>query len=369
MAVEMDLERFWAENALCTGKAFRTDKPRAPIGLSLDDHWLFGEMQLPSTVRYYEDADYCARINSQCNDRCEAAIGIRPLPQSAGRPGPLRIEQVLGSRIELTEGGTPWLEPGVESIDDLRAMLGRVEKLDEAGLRELIFGRGGVVEKEALNADGSRKTRRPGSRGPATIGTSVIGTTRYLYWLIDYPADMEHFYEVLGEMLIRYHRVLERESNVQYRGYFWLDDNCALLSPRMYEHFCFPVMKRVFDEFAARPDDYRYQHSDSGMAHLLPILSRLEFHGVNLGPTVPAGLIRRHMPRTEIHGQIAPNTVRNGTLEEVVGEVRRDFAAVGGDGGLLITTAGSISAGTTLESIRGFMWAVQQYARYDATRH
>ena len=29
-----------------------------------------------------------------------------------------------------------------------------------------------------------------------------------------------------------------------------------------------------------------------------------------------------------------------------------------------VTTAGSISAGTSLQSIRGFMWAVQEHCRY-----
>ncbi len=71
------------------------------------------------------------------------------------------------------------------------------------------------------------------------------------------------------------------------------------------------------------------------------------------------------MPRTEIEGQIAPMTLRNGSFEEVVAEVKRDFEAVGGDGGLFVTTAGSVSAGTTLDRLRELMWAVQRYSRYD----
>ena len=70
------------------------------------------------------------------------------------------------------------------------------------------------------------------------------------------------------------------------------------------------------------------------------------------------------MPHAVIHGEVAPNTLRDKPLDAVVAEVRRDFDAVGGDGGLVVTTCGSVSAGTTIESIRGFMWAVHEYCRY-----
>jgi len=365
MDPRLDLKHFWAENAASSGKPFRTDKPRAPLTLALDDHWLLGEMQLPSTLPYYRDAEYRARINRLCNDRVEEALGIRPFRQTPEPPAILRIEEVFGCAVELTEGGTPWLQPAVSSIDGLRRLMDDMERMSDADLRRLMFSRGGVVQRQLPGPDGAPRVVSPGSRGPATIGTSVCGTTEYLYWLVDYPADMERFGEVLAHTLIRYHRIVEQAAGVIYRGYYWLDDNCALLSPAMYERFCLPVMRRVFAEFAPRPEDRRYQHSDSAMAHLLPVLTRLDFHAVNFGPTVSAAEIRRHMPRTEIHGQVAPATLRDGSPEDIIAEVRRDFDAVGADGGLVITTAGSISCGTSLQSIRWFMFAVQQYARYD----
>jgi hypothetical protein len=95
-------------------------------------------------------------------------------------------------------------------------------------------------------------------------------------------------------------------------------------------------------------------------------MARYEFHSVNLGPLIPASLIRQHMPRTVIHGEVAPNTLRDKDLDAVAAEVKRDFAAVGADGGLVVTTCGSISAGTSLESIRGLMWAVREFCRYDS---
>jgi uroporphyrinogen decarboxylase len=367
MHVKLDLQRFWEENRLSEGRPFRTDKPRCPVRLPVDDHWLMQEMQVPSTVRFYRDDDYRARLHRECNDRFEAAIGRRPFSDAvAESPPPLRIEHVFGCRTEIIEGGTPWLEPGISTIEELSAMLDRLEKMNDAALRQLILSSGARLKRREAGGNGQKTVHRAASRGPATIATSVIGTTTCLYWLVDYPAEMQRFFEVLADTLVRYHRIIADETGVTFRGYSFLDDNCALLSPEMYERFCFPVLKRVFEAFAPDPADLRYQHSDSAMGHLLPVLSRLQFHAVNFGPTVPAAEIRWHMPRTEIHGQIAPNTLREGTFEQVVGEVQRGFAAVGADGGLLVTTAGSISAGTTLDRIRWLMWAAERHTRYDA---
>jgi uroporphyrinogen decarboxylase len=364
MPIQLEPKAFWAENDLCRGKPFHTDKPRVPLSLPVDDHWLIQEMGVPSTLRYYRDAEYRVTVNRQCNDRCEQAIGLRPFHETL-QPRPiLRIEEVFGSHLKLTEGGTPWLEPAVQSIADLRDLCARLERLDDRGLRDLMFSTGGTITPQPLNPDGSKKIHGAGSRGPATIGTSVCGTMDLMYWLVDCPVEIGRFYELLADVLVRYQRIVAGESNVTFRGYGWLDDNCCLFSPGLYEQFCYPVLRKVFDEFAPMPEDNRYQHSDSEMRHLLPILSRLNFHGVNFGPTLPAEVIRAAMPRTEIHGQLAPMTLRNGTFDDVMAEVKRDFAVVGADGGLLLTTAGSVSAGTKLERLRELMWAVQTCTRY-----
>ena len=359
IAPKFDLERFWRENDLSRNKPFRTDKPRAPIEVSIDDHWLLHEMQLPSTVRYFADPEYRATQNRACNDRCEEALGRRFFSENVDLPSILRIEEVMGSRRKLVEGGTPWLEPGIATIEEVRAKLDEIERWSDRDLRDRMFSTGGKTAPR-----GGRPRVTPGSRGSATQATSILGTMNTLYWVNDYPADMERFFTAWADVVTRYHRILEAETGVVYRGYSWLDDNCALFSPELYERFCLPAVRQIMDEFAPDPADHRFHHSDSAMGHLLPLMSALGYHGVNLGPTVSCSLIRRRLPRAVIHGCVAPNTLRDRGLDGVVEEVKRDFAAVGANGGLVVTTCGSVSAGTTLESIRGFMWAVQEHCRY-----
>ncbi|MCW5942591.1 MAG: hypothetical protein KIS66_10190 [Fimbriimonadaceae bacterium] len=353
----MDFARFLAENEVCLARPFRTDKPRAGLTLGFDEHWLFEELALESTVRYYRDPGYRVAANVEANNRIDGAIGLRPFDERPPRIPPLRIEEVFGCRQELLEGGTPWLEPTLGTAEELAAKLDEVEALSDDALLALVLSTGAILE----SSPGSRVAW---SRGPTTVGTSALGTTEFLMLLLDEPDLMGRFYDVLATTLIRYHRVLAAAQGADVRGFAWLDDNCALLSPDLYERYAYPAMRRVFEAFCPRADDYRFQHSDSAMEHLLPVLARYGLHGCNFGPTVGVVAIRAAMPRTVIHGQLAPFTLRNGTRETVRAEVLRDFRAVGSDGGLVVTTAGSIAAGTRLESLRWLIEIVDADCRY-----
>ena len=102
------------------------------------------------------------------------------------------------------------------------------------------------------------------------------------------------------------------------------------------------------------------------MAHLLPILGRLDFNGVNFGPTVLLDQIRPHMPNTRVDGCLNPMTLWHNDTEAVIEEVRRDCDMVKrlGTGGLRIDAAGSTNQGTKLTTIRAVMHAIQKYGRY-----
>ena len=147
-------------------------------------------------------------------------------------------------------------------------------------------------------------------------------------------------------------------------GFSFADDNCCLLTPEMYELFGYPILKAVFDRWCPDPDDYRYQHSDSDMAHLLPILGRLNLTGCNFGPNVLVDEIRKYMPRTRIDGCLAPFTFMNNDIEAIIKEVRRDCEMARETRGLNLSTAGSINNGSLLTSMRAVMYAIQNYGRY-----
>lgn len=365
MEFELDTKAFWEENELCF-KPFSTDKPRVPLLLPLDDHFLIEEMGVESTIRYYQDKSYQLELSRQCNDRIEPILGKRFYSEK-DEPGSYlnRFEVIMGARWVLTEGGTPWLEPcEIEDVEDLKRLIAKAEKID---MKKAAFPEDWAEKKEQFEKETGKPVRLGGSysRGPATMATSIIGTTNTCIFMMDYPDEMKAFFEVMAEKLIEYHQaVMDDTQKTEVNGYSLADDNCYLFPPKQYEAFCAPVLKKLFDRFAPDPEHQRFQHSDSDMGHLMGILNDLGVNVVNFGPNIHPLDIRKAMPKAVIRGQIPPFTLRNGTREEIIEIVKRDIDTVGADGGLIESTAGSIAAGTPLENLKLLMWAVNEFGRY-----
>ena len=79
---DLDVDAFWAENARC--QAFTVDKPRCSLSFSPDDHWLFEFMQVPSTLRYYEDKDYRDALHRETNRVTHEYVGSGSFPGQRG---------------------------------------------------------------------------------------------------------------------------------------------------------------------------------------------------------------------------------------------------------------------------------------------
>jgi uroporphyrinogen decarboxylase len=209
-----------------------------------------------------------------------------------------------------------------------------------------------------------------GIRGPVTLATSVFGTENLLFLYYDDEGLFTEFADAIGDVVLAYVDLMAREAGMDpdhlHHGFSFCDDDSNLMTPDMYKAFGYRVLKRVFDKTAPDPGDWRYQHSDSAMGHLLPLLADFNLSGCNFGPTLTVREIRKYMPKTRIDGQLAPFTFMRNVEEDIIAEVKRDceMAKEGDLRGLNLTTAGSINNGSLLTSMRVVMAAIQNYGRY-----
>ena len=365
MKVDLDVHAFWQENAQCLAP-FSTDKPRVPLAMMLDLHFILGEMGIPSTVRYLKDLEYRMAVDRACNERLLAQIGRKFYSEDVIHRFKGDFEVVMGATRQITEGNTPWIVPlEVRDIGDVKAWIDRMTRLD---MRAAAIPDGWYEDKKHFEEATGKELKLDGfgNTGPATLACNILGTTNVCLLIMDEPEVMRDFFHVLCDQYIAYREVVSMENlgYVPRDGFGVNDDDCFLFPPAQYETFCAPFLARVFAEFAPDPNHKRRQHSDSAMGHLMGILNDLGVNEVNLGPTLHPLEIRRAMPRAVIYGQIPPFTLRNGSPQEIVDAVRRDIDCVGGDGGLVESPAGVVPIGTPLENIRTYMWAVQEYGRY-----
>jgi uroporphyrinogen decarboxylase len=369
----VDLERFWADQARSTPDSFSRANPQCPLGMLMSGECVYAELGVPEDYwRYGHDEAWRLSLNKAYNDQSEKIVGRRLLNEKPGPPaenqwpGFKPLYEVFEAK-NVWQSESWWLEQSANTPDELAALLDRVEARI-AAMRDFILPPEWHEAKPRLLALGLKPPRYRGQRGPVTFATSIYGVENLMWLIMDQPDLAARFRNAIRDAMLAIARVLDEEGGytpeTAPRGFSFADDNCYLLTPDMYEFFGYPVLEAMFKRYSPGPADSRYQHSDSAMGHLLPLLGRLNMTGVNLGPTVPAAEIRRYLPKAVIQGQLAPFTLSRNNEPQIVAEFLRDFDMTRESRGLSFTTAGSINNGSRLTSMRLIMAAIQRYGRY-----
>ena len=327
-----------------------------------DDHWIFEFIGLPSTLRYYQDKAYRDEIHRDVNRITREYLAITFFEEDTWQYHPKRIENLFGCEFDYHEGGTPWFAPVTNDQHEFSRILERAEAMD---LQSWTFPEEFLAEWETREKAGKKMPPLgTGSRGPATVMSSVLTPETLFFWMYDHPELIERFRNILARKMVEFNRILREFSGNTQTGWWITDDNCALFNRKLYQKFCYPVLEKVLNAMAPGAAR-RYQHSDSAMGHLLEMQYALGIRVVNYGPSVDSALIREKMPNAMIDGHLPPFLLRDGHPEEIQARVIDDFRKAGRTGGLHVTTAGSLAAGTGVGRMRWLMQVVQEHCRYD----
>ena len=357
---DFELAKFWENDALAHQNNCFADAPQVALGIRMSDECVFAELGVEGQPWGYTPREVRIDLNKRYNDLSEKIVGKRLLreeflPDDAKLPYVKRIGEVFGGEY-IMHNETEWLKEGIPDAEALEKKLDEVEKMD---LRAFILPKNWEEEKKRVYEKyGVKPSPVHHIRGPVTLACSLMGTTEFLYFLSDEPELAARWANDIADVTIKIAEIMDEEagrSGKETHGFSFADDNCCLLSPKMYELFGYPVLKKVFDRFSPDPEDGRYQHSDSAMEHIVPILGRLDLNGVNFGPTVMAPYIRQYLPHARIDGCIAPFSFMHNNVEELTEQTLRDIKAGFEVGGVNISTAGSINNGSLLSSMRLIM--------------
>ena len=369
--LELDAAQFWRDDALAHEEnCFSPKAPQVALGIRMSHECVFAELGVEGHPWDPIDPVRQAELNKRYNDKAEKIVGRRLLPEQYDTvhfPYVKRIGEIFGSRYEYVNH-SEWLHRCAETPEELEALLDRVDKMD---IRSFILPENWAAEtKRIYEETGRRPAPMRHIRGPVTLACSLMGEENLIFLILDEPDLAKRFSDTIKRVIIDMCDVLDEEAGVKPEekgkyGFSFADDNCCLLNPEMYEFFGYPILRDVFAHFAPGENDSRYQHSDSAMGHLLPILGRLGLTGVNFGPTVLVPEIRQHLPKARIDGCLAPFTFMRNDEADIIAQVRRDCEAAKATGrGLNISTAGSINNGSLLTSMRLVMATIQNYGRY-----
>jgi uroporphyrinogen decarboxylase len=368
----LDFESFWTENETALRDPFSPSCAQMPLGIVMSDECVFDELGIaPQWRRLFNDAEFHAELCRRYNDRAEQVVGRRLIPeelpeeQDPDQPRIGTLADVFGAPVEWREESwSYWLRRSASTEEELSSLLDVVEERLE-DLRAVILPADWAEKRERLAAAGKRIPAFRHQRGPVTFAMSVYGEENLVYLILDNPELAGRFRDVLLRAILERARVIDeaRGDPPPPGGWSWADDNCALLTPEMYRFFALPIVQAVFTRYAPDPGDRRFQHSDSAMGHLLPVLGTVGLTAVNFGPTLSVTEIRAHLPTAVIHGQLAPLCFSRNQEELIVEQTIRDYRLSRKRRGLVFATAGSVNPGTRLSSLRLVMAAIQQYCR------
>jgi len=367
----LDVERFWADQAVAGADPFSSDIPQVSMGVRLTNECVYAELGVEEDYwRYDNDPAWQVELNTAYNDRAERIVGRRLLSETSPHPDlkyppHKRLHDVFEAKNEWHDRSW-WLKQSAGTEDELKALLDRVEgRL--GNLHEFILPDNWADEKARLTARGVAPPLYRHQRGPITFAASVYGPENLIFLLHDNPDLAVRFRDAILAAMLEIGAILDAEAGFTLqtapRGFSFADDNCCLMTPDMYELFGLPVLKTMFETYSPDPDDRRFQHSDSAMGHLLPLIGSLDMTGVNFGPTLTVGEIREHCPRAVIGGQLAPFTLSRNEEVDIVVEFQRDVAQARDARGLDFCTAGSINNGSRLTGMRLLMAAAQRHGR------
>ncbi|HUT32505.1 MAG TPA: uroporphyrinogen decarboxylase family protein [Planctomycetota bacterium] len=370
----VDLERFWADQEAAAKNPFGKSIPQCPLGVLLSGECVYAELGIEEDFwRYDHDEDWRLGLNKAYNDKAEKIVDRRLLSEKRGDPtrrypGIKGLHDVFEARNEW-HAGSWWLRQCVRTDDDLKALLDRVEGRLDNGLRGFLLPPNWDEERARLMALGVTPPLYRHQRGPVTFAMSIYGVESVIFLIADKPDLATRWSQLILRAMLDIARITDEEAGhtpaTAPHGFSFADDNCCMLTPDMYELFAYPILKGVWARYSPNPGDGRYQHSDSAMAHILPVLAKLDLNGTNFGPTVTVSEIREHLPNAVIHGQLAPYTLMRNEGEKIVAEFLRDFEQARARRGLVFATAGSINNGSLLTSMRLIMSAIQHFGRYD----
>lgn len=283
MGYYIDVKNFWEENQKCF-KPFSTDKPRIPLVLMFEDHYIINELPLDDTERYYHDLFYRVECNKRMNNKIENVIGLRPYSEKNISYLKYEFEVLWGAERIIKQGNTPWIKSKIQSINDVKDL---IKKMEETEMKNITISEDKKILKNKLKKTSDINLKfKHSCTGPATIACNLLGTENVCMFIMDYPSIMKNFFETMLVNYIDYLKITEYEDKgfIEKNGIGINDDCCYLFTPDKYKRLCVPFLEKIFEEFAPQSNHKRRHHSDSPMGHLMPFLRELGVNEVNLGP-------------------------------------------------------------------------------------
>lgn len=335
-------------------QAARLEEPDSvPVAFIVDSPWLPGYAGI-NTLDFFLYADKWYEIHRRLLDRFPDAVWI---PGFWVEYGMAAEPSAFGARVHFHQDRPPSVEPVVSDIAHWAGA--PLPNVREDGFMPLVLRLYKHTE-ERLQAEGL-SIKMVAARGPMVTAGWVMGITNLMMGIATHPKEISKFLDTVTTTIINWlHAQLEMIREPE--GIMLLDDIVGMVSPKHYEAFIAPRLRRIFDEFEGL---IRVYHNDTPCPHLYPALAEANFDVFNFTHEVDIAQAKAMMGhRVAMMGNVPPLSVGVRESPEVVAEWSTaclDKAAPGG--GMILSVGGGVSPGMPAENIDAMLKAARTWTK------
>jgi uroporphyrinogen-III decarboxylase len=335
-------------------QAARLEEPDSvPVAFIVDSPWLPGYAGI-NTLDFFLYADKWYEIHRRLLDRFPDAVWI---PGFWVEYGMAAEPSAFGARVHFHQDRPPSVEPVVSDIAHWAGA--PLPNVREDGFMPLVLRLYKHTE-ERLQAEGL-SIKMVAARGPMVTAGWVMGITNLMMGIATHPKEISEFLDTVTTTIINWlHAQLEMIREPE--GIMLLDDIVGMVSPKHYDAFIAPRLRRIFDEFEGL---IRVYHNDTPCPHLYPALAEANFDVFNFTHEVDIAQAKAMMGhRVAMMGNVPPLSVGVRESPEVVAEWSKaclDKAAPGG--GMILSVGGGVSPGMPAENIDALLKAARTWTK------
>lgn len=333
-------------------QAARLGEPdQVPVALIVDSPWLPGYAGI-NTLDYFLFPDKWLQINLDLLTRFPEAVWI---PGFWVEYGMAALPSAFGVRIHFHPNYPPSLEPVTTDINHwANAPLPNVH---EDGFMPLALRLYAHMEAQ-LQAEGLG-IKMVAARGPLVTAGWLMGISELMTGIVMQPTEIHKFLDTITTTIIRWLQA-QLDTLREPEGIMLLDDLVGMISPKHYQEFAAPYLRRIFDEFEGL---VRVYHNDTPCPHLHGPLAEANFDVFNFSHTADIAEVKASMGhRVALMGNVSPLDLgARGTPEEVEAAALACLEKAALGGGMILSFGGGVSPDTPAENIDALLRAARNW--------
>ena len=323
-----------------------------PLALIIDSPWIPGYLGI-SHFDYYFDPEVWFQANLRIMQEFPDVIAFPSWWVQFG----MAIEpSALGSRICFHPDQPPSQSPALFRLEDLD----RFAPVDPYADGFMAAALHRYRKQKSRIQEAGYAIRMATARGPVCTAGFLRGITELMLDIVDNPEGAHKLLAFATDTVIGWLKAQVDVIGDSVEGIFILDDIVGFLSPKQYQEFAHPYLKKIFGSF---PESWvKVYHNDANVGPFLEDLAATGFDVLNWSHNLDISEVRsRTKGKICLMGNVPPLEIGTRGSPEDVKSSALDILRKTQGSGVILSVGGGVSPGMPRANIMALVQAAREF--------